>query len=590
MKIQKINNISNKVFSQKVSTPIEKANTPKNSQILGNTAMALSGIYLTLKAVQEKKEKETLLKNTGFHDNLISRCLQNPNLGKKEITILFETAQLEDKSFFNYAIKNIDKIELINKKNSANFCCYSMSAKTKEGNINVEYTSLGILNIMGKNGDILNKTSRYMNKNNLQEYTKIYDGNKLISNFMINYDKDRNIISRTSYIQDTNFKKQFTEFSFSNDGIIQSVGKVDYDYQKDSDNHILITAVNKIRDFENKSVSILNSDEDLNKITSQIKIYRNPVTQKMESLVIKPSDVQGIYNSEIIDESGNKRIESKGTKDKDGNIFVEKHLESLDGTKTKYTYKTSGNNAYMHYQVVTKEGEVLTTVDRTFKKFNENLYYSSINGHEYLIEHTDNEIIVTDELLKNKTKIKKSDLYFNSQSEKMGNNLFSKMSGDMILDFYNRGYKYHYVADITDFNANTKDKIISCDDNIFNFAHELGHAKDSCFDENLKEHNVIVNNPIFQQAYNEESTAFTKNFSTSEQNYIKYFIDKITHYQSNNGHIQETAAEINALLSTEPAGCDKMFWIREYYLQKYFPKTIAAASKILNPNANIQVK
>ena len=90
---------------------------------------------------------------------------------------------------------------------------------------------------------------------------------------------------------------------------------------------------------------------------------------------------------------------------------------------------------------------------------------------------------------------------------------------------------------------------------------------------------LLMNNPKFRKPYEEEREAFMKNFSELEQSYIAYFIDRIDHYRGFNGGAIEMLANANAMTSTGlPYSNDNIAF---HYLQKYFPRTIAAAQEIL---------
>ena len=160
----------------------------------------------------------------------------------------------------------------------------------------------------------------------------------------------------------------------------------------------------------------------------------------------------------------------------------------------------------------------------------------------------------------------------------------------MLLDLYYRGYLYIPKYNINDFGIIPKKRIISVNDEIFTFSHEQGHTKD--FIPNFKTRNfdnIIATDSEVQKAYKEERANFIKNMSNTEKETVDYFINKLDHYMGENGGAIETVAEINALLSTDAGAGDSVIWMRGYYLQKYFPKTIAAASRLLNPNSNLYV-
>lgn len=342
--------------------------------------------------------------------------------------------------------------------------------------------------------------------------------------------------------------------------------------------------VNKPKSPENDvKISAVCSDNE-NHVREMTRFYTNSQTGKREILKMKLSDISGVYNSTITDDDGNTRVESSGYRKPDGTIVVEKNFEGLDGTKTHYTYSSKDNNDIkMHYQITDKNGETLTTIDRTFNRVSPNIAYSSINGKEYKIEKAENSINVTTS--GETTQIGFDEIFYDEEAQKHPE-LIDNMSGDILLDMYKRGFRYNYIdnADITEMEP--YEKIVSVKNDLFDFSHELGHTKDLeySYDDNfnLNIRYNIAQNPEFREVFEEERANFIKNCPKQEQKYIDYFIEKEGHYNEENGGAAEFVAETNALLSTATgSGCNDHLNTRDYYLQKYFPRSIAAASKLL---------
>lgn len=342
--------------------------------------------------------------------------------------------------------------------------------------------------------------------------------------------------------------------------------------------------VNKARSPENDvKISAICSDNE-NHVSEMTRTYTNPQTGRKETLNMKISDISGVYNSTITDDMGNTRVESQGYKTPDGTVVVEKNFEGLDGTKTHYTYSSKDkNDIKMHYQVTSPDGEVLSTIDRTFNRVSPNLAYSSLNGKEYKIEKTEDSINITTS--GETTKIGFDEIFYDEEAQKHSE-LIDNMSGDMLLDMHKRGFRYNYIdnADITEMEP--CEKIVSIKNDLFDFSHELGHTKDLEYsyddDYNLNIVYNIAQNPEFRSVFEEERANFIKNCPKQEQKYIDYFIEKEGHYNEENGGAAEVVAEANALLSTATGSeCNDHLNTRDYYLQKYFPRSIAAASKLL---------
>ena len=323
--------------------------------------------------------------------------------------------------------------------------------------------------------------------------------------------------------------------------------------------------------------------------------YINPLTNKKETQILTKSDVEGIFNSKIIDENGNERIECVGLKN--GNeIKVEKNLISLDGTKTHHIITKNGNNTQTFYEIKDKNGNIITTVERTFKKISDTKSFSSINGHEYAITKLPKEYEVTDLNSNETVKIKVKDLVktkniFTAKSDiKDAQKILDKVSGDTLLTLAKQKTRIKPETSIYKSAFNYISNILNVSDEMFVFNHEVGHSKDTVYDLKSDDDTkyLISNNEEFLKTYNEEKQAFKKAFTELHQNYVSYFTDKEYYDDYVSGGPCEAIAEINAIFSTA-IGLDETAY-RTFYLQKFFPKSIAIASRLLNPNSNIFIK
>ena len=316
-------------------------------------------------------------------------------------------------------------------------------------------------------------------------------------------------------------------------------------------------------------------------LQSQTRTYTNPKTGKMETQVLEMSDVSGVYNSKIIDANGKEKIESFAKKNQDGSIRVEKNLESIYGTKTKYLYEASSDNSSVKsfYQIISDDGKVLSTVDREFTRIDSTRSRSSVNGHEYLMTKVNDGIEVYDVVTEKTTQIKYSDIL--KEDNNSMRSFVDKMSADQLLDLKNRDVKLSPTKTANSyFNTTSGDLVTEYD--LFTFSHELGHAKDVSYVSHKKEY-AIAENDNFRKTFDREKAEFKKAFPDVQEEYIDYFIKGP--YGDADAGAAEAVAEINAMFS---AGSEKDYLaIRTYYLQKYFPETIAEASKHLNNHSNI---
>ena len=583
MRINCINNVCNNTkITGKVGKTVQKTVSKPVETTMGMTA--LSGLYLTLKAVQEKKEREELLKNLGLEQN--TKILKNPVFNTDTLKILDEVSKAGDKTFYSLISENAEHVKELKKENNT----YIMSAKNKDTEISstmtVEPDKTFTLTTV-KNGEKTTKTdisdNDKINEKTILEKT----GDKTVLKQTIKTHKIRNTVETTTFDNENkNQREYYSKIKYSADGTIEEK----------------ITGTNKFSGNDvtsylksEKDGTVIETTKNGNKFDTYFENYMfNSLqtltkTQNGKTYKLEMSEVPNVYNSTIIDENGNEKTESIAHKNPDGSVTIEKNLESLDGTKTIYKYNGDENNISVKYQVVSKDGKVLSNTERTFNRINENLAYSSLNGHKYKIETSQDAYTVTDEKTGEKTEIKKDETLFFDEDSARNHDVLDKLSGDMLLDMHNRQYKYHFNT--TDGGcSDAYERRIYTPDDVYLFAHEQGHTKDligeidSDYNDELDrtqgQQHRLMNNPKFRKPYEEEREAFMKNFSELEQNYIAYFIDRIDHYRGFDGGAIEMLANANAMTSTGlPYSNDNIAF---HYLQKYFPRTIAAAQEILN--------
>lgn len=375
-------------------------------------------------------------------------------------------------------------------------------------------------------------------------------------------------------------------------------------------------AVRYIKDYEhNRETEIQVTTPFKPKLTkndSMTTIYRDDKGAIIKTEEYKKSAVPGIYNITETDADGNKTIISKATKDENGNILIEKNLVSLDGTKTEYHFESDkdGYHKKMFSQITSADGKVLSTIDRTYDKENENVTYSSVNGNKFKAEKKDGNLEITNYFTGEKTVInpedkkpKGDDLKFVStlsslkddsfSDENILDELFDKMSADALLTMNSNVKTLIPLKDDLDSAFFNVFDILICKTDDFTVNHELGHSKDSnriaentnFLNLKIKEKDPIASNGNFYKAYTEEKAAFIKNFPDFEEKFINYFING-TDKNPVRGR-KETVAEANAIngIKPEPPECTAM---RTTLLQRYFPRSMAELTKLMNPIALAQ--
>lgn len=228
---------------------------------------------------------------------------------------------------------------------------------------------------------------------------------------------------------------------YTKDGVIKSLTRYSYEYPDKKD----AIRTTETVDYEHliKKITV-SSGESFRNLEKEITEYTNPKTGKVTKEVLEKSDVMGVFNVKTIDENGKEHIECLTTKDLFGNVKVEKHLVSLDGTRTEYNYKASkdNNDVELNYQIFDKDGKVLITVDRQFHKISEDKVISSLNGYRHAINYSNDGIIIKDYMTgKTKTVLYNDLLKDEKQIKKENIDFIKRMSADMILNIANKSIK-----------------------------------------------------------------------------------------------------------------------------------------------------
>ena len=112
------------------------------------------------------------------------------------------------------------------------------------------------------------------------------------------------------------------------------------------------------------------------------------------------------------------------------------------------------------------------------------------------------------------------------------------------------------------------------------FLHEFGHNKDWKLPQESGE--ILRTDKELRKIYEEEQQAFIKEFPSLQRDVMSYFISLDNALSRTHQGIAESIAETNNILST-PYQNERLAF-RKYYLQRYFPKTIAYIAKKINPD------
>lgn len=379
-------------------------------------------------------------------------------------------------------------------------------------------------------------------------------GAKLVRNFKS--DENNRVVERTS--------KKYT-----NQGVIDFETSYKTVYKNDIPTSKIVN-----KDYRNNTETYITKIN--NEFEKEIIKHTNPKNGKTSFEIIEKSPINGVLNSKIIDENGNEKIESITFKDRDGAIVVKKDFESLDGTKTKYFYKKSDNNSEMHYQILSKDGKAIMTLDRISKEINPQRKFSSLNGHGYMTTFKENGAEIKD-LVTNETKFVK---FSNLTNDKLSFEFLKSLPADILLQLSEKNIKltsFKNAENSSSFHPEINS--IKTYTDLYTLSHELGHAID--YSNQTKKFENASLNPNFRKEYEREKIAFKNNFSDIQQDYISYFLMETAGGRGVDSGANESVAESHALLSSIPI---EIYTQRAHYFQKYFPNTIAEVSKLFLKN------
>lgn len=299
----------------------------------------------------------------------------------------------------------------------------------------------------------------------------------------------------------------------------------------------------------------------------------------------RPSSVSGIFNTELLTENGTQDLSKAKTK-RNGKVVVKKDMESLDGTRTQYSYKDDPKgNRYMRYKITTKDGEVLMNNTKSFQVVSDNEFKSTFNDKSYTIKLHDNVLTVTDDNDKERTAdIKLDDIKGNKDGLIKS---LKQMSGEELLAISGSVRSLEGINSVLESYYKPIDKSLHSGDNLFVVLHELGHAKDSKYLDMITPqaymetvNSLISKDKELQEIFEKEKTAFYKEFPEAQREHVDYFINTVTHYGGRDGGIKETTAESNAIHSTPKT--HELLTLRTQYLQQYYPRTMARLNELLN--------
>jgi len=406
--------------------------------------------------------------------------------------------------------------------------------------------------------------------NNLKEI--VFNGNQYdTSEFVIKASTKDNQVN--TELLDKNLNRQAVE----NMSLYQQNGTV---YQ--------IKKVNDVRNNTTSKVRLTVDEQGYPTVTHEIRVVKDKKGNVVRKEYTAPSEVNGIFDIKYVDAKGNEKVVSEGHVDKKTGITtIKKDMESLDGTRTIYSYEDDPQgNRISDYKIVDKDGKVLLNNSNTFEVISENKFRSSKNDQQYEITVDEHDINVKDLNKPERQATISIDKQIKGNKKEILKSLKS-MPGEELFKLSQSTKKLVGTKDVLESYYDPGDKSIHSGSNLFVIMHELGHARDfrdvdgSSDDAYMSTlYKSISANKDVQKTYDEEREAFNKAFPDTQRDHIDYFINKATHYGGELGGLGETIAESNALLTTPKT--HELLAIRSQYLQQYFPKTIAMLDNVSN--------
>lgn len=395
--------------------------------------------------------------------------------------------------------------------------------------------------------------------------------------------------------------------NFSEDGVLDSSEVMEVNIRKTR------FASKFIKDFEHNteteiiySTPLVPTRSEMESMTTIHKDENGKVV-KTEKYTKSPY-LRGVYDIEETDAAGNKTVISKTEQNPDGSIVLEKNLTSFDGTKTEYKYVTDkdGRHKTMFCQIKDADGKVLSTIDRTYDKEGDNVTYSSVNGNKFKAVKENGSLEITNYTTGEKTKMNPADFAASDETkflistkttrkrefsqENVMDKMFDTLPADTLLTINSNIKEVVPLKDDMDSAFMGIFDYLMCKTDPFVIGHELGHSKDSKRvpeDANLMDRavvkelkkNVIADKENFYKEYVAEKAAFVKKFPDFEEKFISYFINS-PETKPSRGR-KETVAESNAINGIEPQEPERIS-IRTIFLQRYFPRSIAELTKMMN--------
>ena len=344
------------------------------------------------------------------------------------------------------------------------------------------------------------------------------------------------------------------------------------------------------------------STEDLSNLPIRIETQHLDTKGEVESTeVYEVGNNPGTPDVYTIDSDGNKTyLQQTIVDEQTGNQTILKRFTDHSGNLSEFSYSVLGNDEYnLEYTITDSQGNKILQRERTLKKLDDNHFEYSENGHAYSIEMNDNQVTITDKSDNKSYSMNLDDYILNDGNPDLIRENIHKIPADILVFLTQNPLRLSYAAS-GDIGPKDNQGLRRSDEQAIDIGtitmhpegelnnsfmtillHELGHYIDNT-ESGARTTDVLSQNEDFIKIYKEELEEFNRNHTVEEQTFILQFngigyAGKSPEEQRTRT-ISEVFAESNMASSTNSKSWTA---VRSYYLQRYFPRTIAKAQELL---------
>ena len=409
---------------------------------------------------------------------------------------------------------------------------------------------------------------------NNPDYTEFEQTRSITATWISVKDESNNITYR--YIKGQQYPEEIREEKFG-DGTFRRI------------------IINKNLNIE-QTMFFKNNDE-----TNPVRIETKHISENSHieyTEIVEQGINPGTPDVYTVDSNGNKTYLQRTIIDEQTGIqTTTKKFSDDKGNLTEFSYSAVNENEYrLDYKVTDENGKEVFIKHVELKNAGNNKYEYIKDGKAFLIEASDDKVVITDESDNKSYTLNYNDYIDNENNPDIFRQNILKIPADILIFISknplslsygsaapeNQGYcrvdtKAIDIGTIT--NTNTDEELNNAFITII--IHELGHYINN---PNLSKDNndLLSMKEEFHRVYKEELAEFYRNHSTEEQLILRQFNGIGFSQKSRESQVKrssdETLAESNMITSTNSKSWTSC---RSYYLQRYFPRTIALAAKLI---------